>query len=124
MQVFCYRARRSALTGIAARAVGGDNDLPRGGAVGHASHNELIGTDDDRAVHLAKTDFGAAQLAGTKAGSNNADLASGQSTNGINGLDVRLAVHVFCARFAFHQWPSSLLVKKSEMQYHCKTINP
>ena len=60
--------------------------------------SELMTTEPSKSpkLHLR-----AAQLARAQPVPNNADLAAGQGATGIDGLDVRIAVHVLCARLAF-----------------------
>src|SRR5580704_356359 len=101
MQVLGDRRGDAHLSRIAARAVGGDDDLAGSSAVRHAGYDELVGAYDDRALDFAEADAGPAQFARAQAAAHDADLASGHGAHGVNGLDVRLAIHVFCARLAF-----------------------
>ena len=69
-------------------------DRPRGRALGHAGHHEIVGADQDRAFDLAEAHAGAAEFGRTQALADDANLASGQSEAGRHRLDVRLAVDV------------------------------
>ena len=67
---------------------------PRRRALGNASHQEIVRTDEHRALDVAKEHAGAAQLRRTQALSHDANLASRQNEARRHRLDVRLAVDV------------------------------
>src|SRR5208283_101824 len=124
MQVLCDGYCHAQLPCIALVAIGGNYDLTRGSAFGNARDDELLRADDDGAIHVAEAHPRAAQLMRTQTAAGNADLATGQSTGRIDGIDMWLAVHVLCARFSIHHANSpsirsaALSAHNPEVQQH------
>ena len=89
--------------------VGCNHHLAGSGAFGHAGHDELFRTDDDGAIHVAESHLRPTQFPWPKPTAANANLASGQSAHGIDGIDMGFAVNVLCTRSAFHHLPISFV---------------
>ena len=83
-------------TRVAAVSVGSDDDASGRGPFGNASHDELLGTDDDGSVDVTEMYRRATHSAGPQAVAEDADLASGQSAVRLDRVNLRIPVHFQC----------------------------